>query len=79
MHPDLMPFIVAQLASVLASITLLGWSEVEQYKKVYDDILQFVQVIHLKKRITLILKLYIGFSESSYCGNANFSSNGSRH
>lgn len=44
MHPDLMPFIVSQLAGVLASITLLGWSDVEQYKNVHEDMLQFIQV-----------------------------------
>ncbi|KAG2198377.1 hypothetical protein INT47_009782 [Mucor saturninus] len=43
MHPDLMPFIITQLAGVLAAITLLGWADVEQYKDVHKDILQFIQ------------------------------------
>jgi exportin-7 len=45
MHPDLLPFIITQLASALASVTLLGWADVEQYKNVHQDILQFIQVI----------------------------------
>lgn len=44
MHPDLLPFIITQLAGVLAAITLLGWADVEQYKDVHKDILQFIQV-----------------------------------
>jgi exportin-7 len=44
MHPDLLPFIITQLAGVLAAITLLGWVDVEQYKDVHKDILQFIQV-----------------------------------
>lgn len=48
MHPDLLPFIITQLASVLASVTLLGWTDVEQYRNVHKDILQFIQVIFLK-------------------------------
>ncbi|CEP19967.1 hypothetical protein [Parasitella parasitica] len=43
MHPDLFPFIVTQLAGVLAAITLLGWADVEQYKNVHKDILEFIQ------------------------------------
>ncbi|KAL9545414.1 hypothetical protein MBANPS3_007153 [Mucor bainieri] len=43
MHPDLLPFIVTQLAGVLAAITLLGWADVEQYKNVHKDILEFIQ------------------------------------
>ncbi|KAI8368699.1 armadillo-type protein [Blakeslea trispora] len=42
-HPDLLPFIITQLAAVLASLTLLGWTEVEQYKDVHKDLLQFIQ------------------------------------
>ena len=45
MHPDLMPFIITQLAGVLATATLLGWADVEQYRNVHKDILQFIQVI----------------------------------
>jgi exportin-7 len=44
MHPDLMSFVIAQLASVLATLTLLGWADIEQYKEVHKDILQFIQV-----------------------------------
>jgi exportin-7 len=44
MHPDLLPFIITQLASALASVTLLGWADVEQYRNVHKDILQFIQV-----------------------------------
>lgn len=47
MHPDLLPFIVTQLAGVLAVITLLGWADVEQYKNVHKDILEFIQVIQV--------------------------------
>jgi exportin-7 len=43
MHPDLLPFVVAQLAGVLAAITLLGWADVELYKNVHQDMLQFIQ------------------------------------
>lgn len=43
MHPDLLPFIITQLAGVLAAVTLLGWADVEQYREVHKDILQFVQ------------------------------------
>lgn len=44
MHPDLMPFIITQLAGVLAALTLLGWADIEQYKNVHKDIQQFIQV-----------------------------------
>lgn len=44
MHPDLIPFVVSQLASLLAVMTLIGWFEVEKYKDVYKDISQFIQV-----------------------------------
>jgi exportin-7 len=43
MHPDLIPFVVSQLASLLAVMTLIGWFEVEKYKDVYKDISQFIQ------------------------------------
>ncbi|KAI9275093.1 armadillo-type protein [Helicostylum pulchrum] len=43
MHPDLMPFIITQLAGVLAALTLLGWADIEQYKNVHKDIQQFIQ------------------------------------
>jgi hypothetical protein len=44
MHPDLLPFIITQLAGVLAYLTLLGWADIDQYKNVHKDILQFIQV-----------------------------------
>ncbi|KAI9353121.1 armadillo-type protein [Pilaira anomala] len=43
MHPDLLPFVITQLAGVLATLTLLGWADIDQYKNVYKDILQFIQ------------------------------------
>ncbi|KAI9470807.1 MAG: armadillo-type protein [Benjaminiella poitrasii] len=43
MHPDLVPFVITHLATVLASLTLLGWAEIEQYRNVHKDILQFIQ------------------------------------
>ncbi|KAI8975114.1 armadillo-type protein [Mycotypha africana] len=43
MHPDLLPFIISQLASVLAIITLMGWADIEQYRQVYEYIHQFIQ------------------------------------
>ncbi|KAI7902274.1 armadillo-type protein [Cokeromyces recurvatus] len=42
-HPDLVPFAITHLAAVLASLTLLGWTEIEQYRNVHKDILQFIQ------------------------------------
>lgn len=50
MHPDLLPFIITQLASVLAAITLLGWADVEQYKNVHKDILEFIQVKYYSRK-----------------------------
>lgn len=44
LHPDLVPFVITQLAGVLATLTLLGWADIDQYKNVYKDILQFIQV-----------------------------------
>ena len=52
-HPDLLPFVITQLATVLASLTLLGWAEVEQYKDVHKDILQFIQVKTRKRKSTV--------------------------
>ncbi|KAI9309258.1 armadillo-type protein [Cunninghamella echinulata] len=43
LHPDLMPFIITQLAGVLAQLTLLGWVDIEPYRNIYKDILQFIQ------------------------------------
>ncbi|KAI8064521.1 armadillo-type protein [Gongronella butleri] len=43
MHPDLMPFIITHLASLLAQLTLLGWVDLDSYQNIYNDILQFVQ------------------------------------
>ncbi|KAI8977942.1 armadillo-type protein [Pilobolus umbonatus] len=43
MHPDLMPFVISQLAGVMAHITLLGWADIEVYRNLYKDILQFIQ------------------------------------
>ncbi|KAG0183544.1 hypothetical protein DFQ29_002599 [Apophysomyces sp. BC1021] len=43
MHPQLLPFVVAQLASVLSVLTLLGWVELEGYRNIYKDIQQFLQ------------------------------------
>lgn len=48
MHPDLMPFIITQLAGVLAALTLLGWADIEQYKNVHKDIQQFIQVFIIR-------------------------------
>ena len=45
MHPDLQPFVIAQLAGVLASLTRLGWADMEEYRNVHKDINQFLQVI----------------------------------
>lgn len=47
LHPDLMPFIITQLAGVLAQLTLLGWVDIEPYRNIYKDILQFIQVSQL--------------------------------
>ncbi|OAD70386.1 hypothetical protein PHYBLDRAFT_188120 [Phycomyces blakesleeanus NRRL 1555(-)] len=43
MHPDLQPFVITQLASVLALLTRLGWQDVEEYRNVQQDINQFYQ------------------------------------
>ncbi|ORZ04924.1 armadillo-type protein [Absidia repens] len=43
LHPDLMPFIITQLAGVLAQLTLLGWMDLESYRSMYKDITQFIQ------------------------------------
>jgi exportin-7 len=44
LHPDLMPFIITQLAGVLAQLTLLGWVDLESYRNMHKDITQFIQV-----------------------------------
>ncbi|KAI7869031.1 armadillo-type protein [Spinellus fusiger] len=41
MHPDLQPFVIMQLASVLSLLTRLGWLDVEEYRNVEQDINQF--------------------------------------
>ncbi|KAI9028957.1 armadillo-type protein [Phycomyces nitens] len=43
MHPDLQPFVITQLASVVALLTRLGWLDVEEYRNVQQDINQFYQ------------------------------------
>ncbi|SAM09524.1 hypothetical protein [Absidia glauca] len=43
LHPDLMPFIITQLAGVLAQLTLLGWVDLESYRNMHKDITQFIQ------------------------------------
>ena len=45
MHPDLEPFVIAQLAGVLASLTRFGWADMEEYRNIHKDIQQFLQVI----------------------------------
>ncbi|KAI8393567.1 armadillo-type protein [Radiomyces spectabilis] len=42
-HPDLVPFVVNQLASLLALVTLLGWQEFDSYRHIHEDIVQFNQ------------------------------------
>lgn len=44
MHPDLQPFVISQLAGVLALLTRLGWLDVEEYRNVQKDMNQFFQV-----------------------------------
>ncbi|KAI8333027.1 armadillo-type protein [Chlamydoabsidia padenii] len=43
LHPDLMPFIITQLAGVFAQLTLLGWVDLESYRNMHKDISQFIQ------------------------------------
>jgi hypothetical protein len=43
-HPDLQPFVMTQLASVLALLTRFGWLDHEEYQSVYNDMTQFLQV-----------------------------------
>ncbi|KAJ8654541.1 hypothetical protein O0I10_009847 [Lichtheimia ornata] len=43
MHPDLQPFVISQLAGVLALLTRLGWLDVEEYRNVQKDMNQFLQ------------------------------------
>ncbi|KAI9485249.1 MAG: armadillo-type protein [Benjaminiella poitrasii] len=42
-HPDLQPFVITQLGSVLALLTRFGWLDVEEYQNVYKDMAQFLQ------------------------------------
>lgn len=44
MHPDLQPFIITQLAGVLALLTRLGWLDLDEFQNVEKDINQFLQV-----------------------------------
>ncbi|KAI8879866.1 hypothetical protein K501DRAFT_255961 [Backusella circina FSU 941] len=41
-HPDLLPFVTSQLATVLNTITLMGWNDVESYRNIHSDMLQFI-------------------------------------
>lgn len=43
-HYDLQPFVINQLASVLALLTRFGWLDHEEYQQVYKDMTQFLQV-----------------------------------
>lgn len=43
-HPDLQPFVIIQLASVVALLTRFGWLELDEYQNVYKDMNQFLQV-----------------------------------
>jgi hypothetical protein len=43
-HPDLQPFVIIQLASVLALLTRFGWLEIDEYQNVFKDMTQFLQV-----------------------------------
>ncbi|KAI7904443.1 armadillo-type protein [Cokeromyces recurvatus] len=45
-HPDLQPFVITQLASVLALLTRFGWLDIEEYQNVYKDMTQFLQASH---------------------------------
>ncbi|KAI7864015.1 armadillo-type protein [Mucor mucedo] len=42
-HPDLQPFVITQLATVLAVLTRFGWLEIDEYQNVYKDMAQFLQ------------------------------------
>ncbi|KAG1215725.1 armadillo-type protein [Rhizopus microsporus] len=42
-HYDLQPFVINQLASVLALLTRFGWLDHEEYQQVYKDMTQFLQ------------------------------------
>lgn len=44
MHPDLQPFVITQLAGVLALLTRFGWLDHEEYQNVYKDMTLFLQV-----------------------------------
>ncbi|KAL7312113.1 hypothetical protein PS15m_007914 [Mucor circinelloides] len=43
MHPDLQPFVITQLAGVLALLTRFGWLDHEEYQNVYKDMTLFLQ------------------------------------
>lgn len=85
MHPDLIPFVVSQLASLLAIMTLIGWFEVEKYKDVYKDISQFIQVniiiVSYTPTMSSLILLYkiIGLSRSSYYWLTDIISTCTRH
>ncbi|KAI9251956.1 armadillo-type protein [Sporodiniella umbellata] len=42
-HYDLQPFVIHQLASVLALLTQFGYLEHEEYQQIYKDMTQFLQ------------------------------------
>lgn len=44
MHPNLQPFVIIQLAQVLAMLTKLGWFDLDEFKNVHGDLNQFLQV-----------------------------------
>ncbi|KAI7855239.1 armadillo-type protein [Circinella umbellata] len=43
MHPDLEPFVISQIAGVIASLTRFGWADMEEYRNIHKDIQQFLQ------------------------------------
>ncbi|KAG2176377.1 hypothetical protein INT43_005611 [Umbelopsis isabellina] len=43
MHPNLQPFVIIQLAQVLAMLTKLGWFDLDEFKNVHGDLNQFLQ------------------------------------
>lgn len=50
MHPDLQPFVITQLAGVLALLTRFGWLDHEEYQNVYKDMTLFFQVSWQEKK-----------------------------
>lgn len=61
LHPDLQPFVITQLASVLALITRFGWIDIDEYQQVYKDINQFLTVKKQTNPYILNLNLLLGF------------------